>query len=74
VEKRGRERGEACSPAYAFSLLAEFPVIGQFPNHLGVTENKIVHLLGLDWQIQTSTVGFANPTGAIGRIIFLEMP
>jgi len=29
----------------------------------GVTENKIVHLLGLDWQIQTATFGFANPLG-----------
>jgi len=35
----------------------------------GVTENKIVHLLGLVW------LGFSNPRqGAIGRIIFLEMP
>jgi len=25
----------------------------------GIAENKIVHLLGLDWQIQTLTVGFA---------------
>jgi len=37
-------------------------------------ENKIVRLLGLDWQIQTTTVGFTNPTGAIGSIIFFEMP
>jgi len=37
-------------------------------------ENKIAHLLVLDWQIQPSPVGFANPTGAIGRIIFFEIP
>jgi len=41
---------------------------------IGFAENKIIHLLGLDWQIQPKTVGFANPTGAIGRIIFFEIP
>ncbi|MBC8234991.1 hypothetical protein H8E77_36055 [bacterium] len=35
-------------------------------------KNKIFHSLGLDWQIQT--VGFANPTGATGRIINLKTP
>ena len=39
-----------------------------------LVENKIAHLLVLDWQIQNTTVRFANPTGAIGRIIFSEIP
>ncbi|MBI1923430.1 hypothetical protein HYR99_04175 [Candidatus Poribacteria bacterium] len=37
-------------------------------------ENKIVCWLGLDCQIQTASVGCGNPTGAVGRIIFLEKP